>query len=100
VCLGIQKFRDFIIFRHFTVFSDCKALKGLVENGNSNESVIVRWLMELAHFDFTIEHIYGRKNSFADMLSREFIQGHELNVLEMATSSSNTNNRLCLQVII
>jgi len=56
--------------------------------------------MELAHFDFTIEHIDGSKNSFADMLSREFLQGHELNVLEMATSSSNTDNRLRLQVRI
>jgi len=83
VCLAIEKFRDFIIFRPFTVFTDCSALKSLIAKASSQEAVIVRWLMSLAHFTFDIIHIDGSKNSFADMLSREFLnRTEELHIME------------------
>lgn len=84
---SVDKFSDFLIFRHFIVRSDCIAIAPLIKKGDHREAVIVRWLMFLSHYDFKVEHVKGIQNSLADMLSREYLQqSSEINMHEPGTS--------------
>lgn len=42
---------------------------------------MVRWIMTLAQYRFDVEFISGIKNSFANLLSREFLQANDVNNL-------------------
>jgi len=104
VVLAVDKFHDFLVFRHFTLFSDCIALGPLIKAGKSKEAVIIRWLMFLSHYDFSVEHIAGERNSLADMLSREFLIPTTNNnsdaVINMHTASSSSSSRIPQAVIL
>ena len=74
VVISIDKLSDFLMYRPFTVKSDCSALNSLIRKADHKEAVVIRWLMFLSHFDFKVEHIKGNANSLADMLSREYLK--------------------------
>lgn len=67
LCLGIAKFKDFVIYTKFTVKTDCQALKYAIQKCDFEDAVMVRWVMQLSQYNFDIEFISGEKNSFADM---------------------------------
>ena len=73
VVQACQQFRHFLTSRPFTVQCD---QHGFVQALNSTSSRAVknakfaRWRMELAEFDFSIQHIPGILNTAADALSR------------------------------
>ena len=64
----IERCRMFLYGRRFTVRSDCMNLCWLYENDLSGR--VARWAMKLNAYDFTIEHIRGKKNVVADCISR------------------------------
>ena len=53
--------------RKFTIFTDHNNLLYISQNSNP---MIVRWLMALSEFSFTVEFIPGKDNGIADSMSR------------------------------
>jgi len=83
VCLGIAKFKDFVIYTHFIVKTDCQALKFAIQKCEFEDAAMVRWVMQLSQFTFDVEFVKGNKNSFVDMLSREFLEEHSMHALSL-----------------
>ena len=63
-----EKFRDYLIGSKFTVLTDNNPLT-YVRASQSGTSQI-RWLSDLALFDFKIKYRAGKTNQVADALSR------------------------------
>ena len=68
----VQRYRNYLMGRHFTIRTDHKALQWLMNWRNPNTSQYCNWIGELSNFDFTIEHRAGEKHANADFLSRRF----------------------------
>lgn len=81
VCLGIAKFRDFVIYTKFIVRIDCQALKYAIHKCDFEDAAMVRWVMQLSQYNFDIEFVKGERNSVADMLSKEFLS--EQSIMEL-----------------
>jgi hypothetical protein len=64
---AIRKFEHFLFPRHFEVWTDHKNLKWLHDSYNPK---VLRWIMYLLKFDFTISYFEGNVNVVADALSR------------------------------
>lgn len=71
---GVKKFSDYLYGRKFILRTDHKCLTTLF---GENKGIPImaarrvhRWAIYLAAFDYTIEHIKGKSNYIADMLSR------------------------------
>jgi uncharacterized protein YqgQ len=65
-----DKFKQYIIGREFTVYSDHEALGKLGNNKEINNKKLARWIMALEGYDITINYRSGKKNQNADALSR------------------------------
>lgn len=66
---AVKHFRHFLIDQPFTLQTDHKALLWLHKNKDT-DSKLLRWSLKLDRFNFTIEHIEGKKNVVADAISR------------------------------
>jgi transposase InsO family protein len=66
---GIKYFRCYLYGRRFTVVTDHRPLKWLMNLKDSN-SRLARWSLMLSTYDFEIVHRPGRKHGNADALSR------------------------------
>lgn len=66
---GITAHRQFLLGRHFTVYTDCRNLVYLYRMKNSTPRLL-RLMEQLAEYNFTIEHIAGIDNYVSDLLSR------------------------------
>ena len=42
------------------------------------DAAMVRWVMQLSQYNFDVEFVEGKKNCFADMLSREFLTNNSI----------------------
>lgn len=82
---GIRHFRTYVGHTYFEVFSDCKALKWLLQL-KSNNSRLLRWKFELEGYDFKINNVKGKENVVADCLSRYTIDPQE-RVIDVITRS-------------
>lgn len=78
---AMEKFRPYLEGRKFKVRTDNNALVWL-NSAKSQKMKFVRWAIQLAEFDFTIEHISGKTNCLPDALSRH-PQNQPPNVEEM-----------------
>ena len=63
-----EKFRDYLLGSRFQVYTDNNPLAYVMESKLGASQI--RWLSELALFDFTIKYRTGRSNRAADALSR------------------------------
>ena len=74
IVFGVQKFRDYLVGCKFILRTDHRPLVFLFNPAKDMPQIvnsrIQRWAILLATFDFQIEHISGKRNSVADMLSR------------------------------
>jgi hypothetical protein len=66
---SVELFRHYVYGRRFTVRSDCRSLKWL--NSRTDSARVMRWVMKLQEFDFTVVHRPGRLAGNVDPLTRE-----------------------------
>ena len=66
---SVELFRHYVYGRHFTVRSDCRSLKWL--KSRTDTARVMRWVMRLQEFDFTVVHRPGRLAGNVDPLTRE-----------------------------
>jgi len=71
VIWAIRKYNRYLHGRHFTVYTDHKALLSIITKLEPRGKRRARWVNELQQYDFTIGHIKGEKNFIADALSRD-----------------------------
>lgn len=81
VVFAVQKWRHYLLSRHFIIKTDQKSLKYLLEQ-RLNTPIQQQWLPKLLEFDYEIQYRQGKENVVADALSR--VDGSE--VLHMAMS--------------
>jgi hypothetical protein len=64
-----KQFRCYLYGRRFTVYTDHRALKWLL-NLEDPSSRLTRWAVKLSEYDYKVEHRPGTKMRHADALSR------------------------------
>jgi hypothetical protein len=91
--LAIQKWRPYLLGRHFVVRSDQHSLKYLWSQKISTTAQ-QKWLYKLLGFDFSIEYKKGRENIVVNALSRrdETVSKEEQKSAELVALSSPTPN--------
>lgn len=68
---SIRKFRCYLLGRKFKVVTDCRAFKDSMTKKKMNAR-IARWIVDLAEYDFDVEHRPGERMRHVDALSRAF----------------------------
>lgn len=66
---GVEKFREFLLGRHFELETDHQALVAIFNPKKTPPGRIERWVMRLQLFSFTVIHKAGKQN-IADPISR------------------------------
>lgn len=67
---SVTYFKGYVYGSKFEVRSDAEPLKEF-KNRHNPGNLVTRWLLELADYDFEIEHIKGVDNHLADYISRD-----------------------------
>ena len=71
---GVKKFRNYLLGRHFEIFTDHKPLLGLFDEARAvpalASSRLQRWALLLEAYAYTMRFRPGKENANADMLSR------------------------------
>lgn len=83
---SVKRFHEELYGKHFTILTDAKPLTYHMKLDKQRE-IVVRWLLYLDQFDFSIQHIPGFTNP-ADFLSRVY-DAETLNVNNINIFQSN-----------
>jgi hypothetical protein len=75
IVVSIQKWRPYLLGRHFKVHSDQKSLKFLTEQKTMGEEQ-QKWISKLLGFDFEVKYKPRKENNAADSLSRQMQYVH------------------------
>ena len=74
---AVEKWRQYLIGNHFTVYTDHLNLQELFNRAkNFRAGKLYRWAVRLQEFDFTARHIPGCNNIMADYMSRDALKQH------------------------
>jgi len=75
---GIQQFSHYLEPRKFTVYTDHRPIKFLVErakkDGKKLSSRLTRWIWFFQGYDFEVKYLKGKANVVADALSRAVVR--------------------------
>jgi hypothetical protein len=71
VVWGSEKFRVYLEYKQFTLYTDNQALSWLLKQVREL-GCIGRWILRLASFKFTVVHVPAKPNVVADYLPRQF----------------------------
>lgn len=72
IVMAVQKWRHYLLGRHFIIHTDHKSLKFLTEQRVLGEEQF-KWTSKLMGFDFEIRYKPGNDNRVANALSRRMI---------------------------
>jgi transposase InsO family protein len=90
-----KQFRCYLYGREFTVYTDHRALKWLL-NLQDPSSRLTRWAMKLSEYDFKVEHRPGTKMRHADALSRHVnLIEKDLDLSRDTIRHEQENDNLC-----
>jgi len=82
IVFGVQKFRQFLLGRHFVLITDHQPLTTLFGEKRNiplmASARIKRWALILSAYTYTVQHVPGKDNSCADYLSRAPLESKEL----------------------
>ena len=70
IVMAVQKWRHYLLGRHFIILTDQKSLKFLTKQRVMGEEYF-RWTSKLMGLDFEIQYRPGKENGVADALSRK-----------------------------
>ncbi|KAI5436327.1 hypothetical protein KIW84_022705 [Lathyrus oleraceus] len=73
--IAIQKWRPYLLGKHFKVHTDQKSLKFITEQRVMGEDQ-QKWLSKLIGYDFEVKYKPGKENSAADSFSRQMQYSH------------------------
>ena len=85
VVLAVEKWRPYLIGRHFTIKTDHFSLKYLLEQ-KFTTTFRSKWLPKLMGYDYEIQYKQGKENLIADGLSK--LYGIQLLALTLSSISS------------
>ena len=91
VLFVVKKWHYFLIRRHFTIRTDHKPLKYLLEQKITTPNQHI-WLAQLMSYDFKIVYKKGSDNRAADALSR--VPSHEIMSLALSSVSTDLNQQI------
>lgn len=80
ICLAIQKWRYYLLGRHFVVRTDQQSLRFLMQQREVSLDY-QKWVIKLLGYSFDIQYKPGRANQVADALSRKSVGEVELGML-------------------
>ena len=94
IVYAVEQFRPYIYGRKFTIYTDHKPLKWLM-NLNNPTSRLFRWKIRLEEFDYEVKYKPGKINTNADALSRSPVETAKVNIMTrsqtQALQSNDTN---------
>ena len=94
IVYAMTKWRHYLQ-QHFTLRTDHKPLVSLLTSSNSDlHDRRARWLSLCLQFSYTIEHIPGKNNNVADVLSRLALPDSKAAVIASAASQSSGSSPL------
>ena len=70
IYFAVKKWRCYLEFSKFVIVSDHFSLQKLLNDRNDHQ--LIRWGMEISHFDFPVVHKPGVKHKDVDGINRAY----------------------------
>ncbi|EIE87751.1 hypothetical protein RO3G_12462 [Rhizopus delemar RA 99-880] len=99
IILALKKYRKFLWGKHFTIYSDHKALVYLHTQKIANP-MMIGWMETLLDFDFDVVRIPGVLNKLPDQLSRLYPPLEDDNKLVEDNVYKKNKNRLKIKKVV
>ena len=91
IIYAVEQFRPYIYGRKFTIYTDHKPLKWLM-NLNNPSSRLFRWKIRLEEFDYEVKYKPGKINTNADALSRIPVDTVKVNIVTRSQTQTQQSD--------